>query len=400
MSVTLDDIRRARERIAGAVVETPLAKSHTLSSQLGADIHLKFENQQFTASFKERGALNRLLLLSETEKTRGVVAMSAGNHAQALAYHGRRLGVPVSIVMPRSTPNAKVQATRVFGAEVVLHGNTLAETYAHTQRLSQRRDLTLVHPFDDYGVIAGQGTLGLELVEQAGDLESLIVPVGGGGLIAGTATAVKALRPAVRIVGVQAERFAGAADWFNHRQAGATQAGTVAEGIAVERPGHLTMPLMRESVDAVVTVSERQIEDAVFALLEVEKTVTEGAGAAALAAVCSDPSLAQGKTVLVLTGGNIDMMILSSVLQRGLVRSRRLVRISVELPDLPGALAKLATRIGDLDSNIVEVVHHRAFGVSTVRSTRAELVLQMRGEEQIDELLGALEEAGYEAFLI
>ena len=397
--VTLDAIRAARTRLSGHVARTPLAKSETLSAQLRADIHLKFENQQFTASFKERGALNRLALLSEAERGRGVTAMSAGNHAQALAYHGSRLGIPVSIVMPRHTPNAKVEQTRVFGAEVILHGNRFAETLDFTKRHAQGRGYTLIHPFDDEAVIAGQGTLGLEMLEQAPDLDTIVVPVGGGGLIAGTALAAKALRPRVAIVGVQAERFSAAADIFNGRKPVPGKPGTVAEGIAVETPGVKTMAIIREHVDRMATVSELDIEAAVFKLLEIEKTVAEGAGAAALAAVMVDPSLAVGKTALILTGGNIDMMILSSILQRGLVRTRRLVRLAVETPDVPGTLAQLAGILGDLDSNIVDVVHQRAFGTSSVRTTRIEFVLQMRGEEQVGIVIETLKEAGYDARL-
>ena len=397
--VTLDAIRAARTRLGDNVARTPLAKSQTLSAQLGADIYLKFENQQFTASFKERGALNRLLLLSDAERARGVTAMSAGNHAQALAYHGSRLGIPVSIVMPRHTPNAKVAQTRVFGAEVILHGNQFSETLDFTKRLAEEKGYTLIHPFDDEAVIAGQGTLGLELLEQAPDLDTIVVPVGGGGLIAGTALAAKALRPRVAIVGVQAERFSAAADIFNGRQPGPGRPGTVAEGIAVETPGVKTMAIIHEFVDRMATVGETDIEAAVFKLLEIEKTVTEGAGAAALAAVMVDRSLAVGKTALILTGGNIDMMILSSVLQRGLVRSKRLVRLAVESPDVPGTLAKLTGILGDLDSNIVDVVHQRAFGASSVRATRIEFVLQMRGEEQVEVVINTLKNAGYDAQL-
>ena len=397
MTVTLEHIRAARERLGDAVVRTPLTKSKTLSALLAADIHLKFENQQFTASFKERGALNRLLLLPDAACKRGVVAMSAGNHAQALAYHGRRLGVPVTIVMPRSTPNAKVRQTRVFGADVLLHGNGLAETFEFTRRLAADSDLVLIHPFDDEAVIAGQGTLGLEVLEQAPDLDTLVIPVGGGGLIAGTALAAKALRPTLNVVGVQADRFGAAAALFNGTEPEPSRPGTVAEGIAVENPGRLTMPIIRDTVDRLVTVSDEAIEHAVFSLLEIEKTVTEGAGAAALAAVRTQPSLARGKTALVLTGGNIDMMILSSVLQRGLARTQRLVRMAVEVPDLPGSLAGITRILSERDSNIVDIVHQRAFGVSTVRATLIEFVLQMRGEEQVDEVLSSLRAAGYDA---
>ena len=397
MAVTLQAIEQARARIASHVAVTPLARSVVLSSRLNADVHLKYENLQFTASFKERGALNRLLHLSDAERVRGVAAMSAGNHAQALAYHGSRLDIPVCIVMPRNTPNAKVAQTKVFGAEVVLHGSRFAETLAFTQQLAAERGCTLVHPFDDDAVIAGQGTLGLEMLEQAPDLDTLVVPVGGGGLISGVAIAAKALRPSVQVIGVQAKRFSATAALFNGEPVATPTAGTVAEGIAVETPGTRTMPIIREHVDRLVTVDEQDIERAIFTLLEIEKTVAEGAGAAALAACLANPELAKGKTALVLSGGNIDMMILSSVLQRGLVRTRRLVRLAVEISDVPGTLAALTTIIGEMDSNIVDIVHQRAFRASSARATVVELVLQMRGEEQVEAVLEALGERGYQA---
>lgn len=399
MSVDLAAVEAARERIGTAVARTPLHKSFTLSAMLNADIHLKFENRQFTASFKERGALNRLLLLNAEERRRGVVAMSAGNHAQALAYHGQRLGIPVAIVMPRHTPNAKVAKTRVFGADVQLHGGVFAETLEFTKELARKRDLVLVHPFDDPEVIAGQGTLGLEMLEQMPDLDTVVAPVGGGGLLAGIAVAARAVRPAVRLVGVQAERFRAAADIFRGEEASPPARGTVAEGIAVEAPGALTMPIIQNHVDRLVTVSEEAIETAVFTLLEIEKTVTEGAGAAALAAIFAEPALARGKTVVVVSGGNIDMMLLSSVLQRGLVRSKRLVRLAVEVPDVPGSLAALTRLFGDLDSNIVDIVHQRSFDASSAKATVIQFVLQMRGEEQVEAVVASLREAGYEVRL-
>ena len=376
---------------------TPLAPSRTLSALTGRDLRLKFENLQFTASFKERGALNRLCLLSEGERERGVVAMSAGNHAQALAYHGGRLNVPVTIVMPKNTPNAKVRQTSVFGAEVLLRGDTFAATLAVTQELAAGRGATLVHPFDDEAVIAGQGTLGLELLDQAPDIDTIVVPVGGGGLIAGVAVAARSIRSDIRIVGVQTERFAAVHDALRGDASSETRPGTVAEGIAVETPGSLTLPIIRKHVDCVVTVTEAEIEDAVFTLLEVEKTVTEGAGACPLAATMAHPDIARGTTALVLTGGNIDMMILASILQRGLVRTHRLVRIKVEAPDVPGAMADLTRILGDLDSNIVDITHQRAFAASTVRTTAIEFVLQMRGEEQVGAVLASLRGAGYDA---
>ena len=392
------EIRRARERLAGQVACTPLHYSSTLSRLTGAGVFLKFENLQFTSSFKERGALNCLLCLSEEERASGVVAMSAGNHAQALAYHGQRLGVPTTIVMPRFTPNAKVAQTRVFDAEVILHGNEFDEARRFTMDLVAERALTLVHPFDDLRVIAGQGTLGLEILEQAPQAQAVVVPVGGGGLVAGVASAIKAERPDIRVVGVQVERFAGAYSAFHHLPEQPRARGTVAEGIAVKSPGACTMPLIERWVDDMLLVSEEQVEQAIFSLLEIEKTVVEGAGAVSLAALYAHKAgFAGKKTVLILSGGNIDMMMLSSVLQRGLVRSHRLVRLKVEIPDVPGALADLTRVLAELDSNIVEIEHQRAFAGSSVRSTVVELVLQMRGEEQVDQVLAALSAQGYEA---
>lgn len=395
MTVDISAIRAARARLVGSVAKTPLLKSHTLSEMLGADLHLKFENRQFTASFKERGAVNRLAQLDADERRRGVVAMSAGNHAQAIAYHGRRLGIPVHIVMPRHTPEAKVAKTRVFGAQVMLHGSVFAETLEYTRKFALERDLTLVHPFDDAAIIAGQGTLGLEILEQMPDLDTLLVPVGGGGLIAGVSTAVRALRPETTVVGVQAERYRAATDLFHERPPAPPAPGTVAEGIAVEAPGVLTMPIIRANVDDLVAVSEHQIERAVFALLEAEKTVTEGAGAAALAALFAQPGLASGRTVAVLSGGNIDMMLLSSVLQRGLVRSKRLVRLAVEVPDVPGSLAGLTRILEELDSNIVDVAHQRCFDATLARTTLIQFVLEMRGEDQVNAVTASLRAAGY-----
>ncbi len=394
------DIRAARERIAGQVAVTPVAHSYTLSRLTGAEVSLKFENLQFTSSFKERGALNCLLCLSGEERSRGVIAMSAGNHAQALAYHGQRLGVPTTIVMPRFTPNAKVAQTRVFEAEVILHGNVFDEARQYTLDLAKERDLTLVHPYDDPRVIAGQGTLGLELLEQCPDMEVVVVPVGGGGLIGGVSSAIKTLRPEVRVIGVQVERFAAAYNAYHRLPDTPGAPGTVAEGIAVKSPGAHTMPLIEHHVDDMLLVSEEQVEQAIFSLTEIEKTVVEGAGAASLAALYAHRRAFEGQRVtLILSGGNIDMMMLSSVLQRGMVRTHRLVRLKVEIPDVPGALADITRVLAELDSNIMEIEHQRAFAGSSVRSTVVELVLQMRGEEQVDQVLAALTAQGYEASL-
>jgi len=397
MAITLQDVQAAHDRIAGQLVRTPCEQSRTLSDQLGCELFIKFENQQFTASFKERGALNSLLQIGSAAQG-GVIAMSAGNHAQALAYHGGRLGIPTTIVMPRTTPNAKVEATRLLGAEVILHGSQFDETLQFTQQIAARRGLRLVHPFDEPDVIAGQGTVALEVLEQVPQLDAIVVPVGGGGLISGVACVVKALRPDAEVIGVQMERFNGAhAAFHSLAQAPLGERSTVAEGIAVKSPGDLTDKLIKAWVDDIALVNEREVEQAIFDLLEIEKTVAEGAGAAGLALVRSQRERFAGKRVaILLSGGNIDMMILSSVLQRGLVRSHRLVRLQVEIPDMPGALANLTTLLGELDSNIVDIQHQRAFGGSSVRATLVELVLQMRGEEQKSNVAQVLEDQGYD----
>jgi threonine dehydratase len=394
----LADIQEARARIAGQVAFTPCPRSATLSAMTGADLYLKFENLQFTASFKERGALNCLLQLREAEAAKGVIAMSAGNHAQALAYHGQRLGIPTTIVMPRYTPNAKVAQTRVFNAEVILHGSQFDETLAFTNSLAAERELVLVHPYDDPRVMAGQGTVALEMLEQIPGLEVVLVSVGGGGLISGMATAIKSLAPSVEVIGVQMKRFPAVFDAFHGVQSVGGPPSTVAEGIAVATPGANTVPIIRRLVDDMVLVDEEEVEQGIFNLLEIEKTLVEGAGAASLAALFADEARFRNRrTGLVLCGGNLDMMILSSVLQRGLVRSHRLVQLQVEIPDVPGALAQLTAVLADLESNIVDIQHQRTFGVSSVRASRVALVLQMRGEEQIDQVVDALAERGYEA---
>jgi threonine dehydratase len=399
MSITLEDVRAAARRIGADIERTAFTRSQTLSVLTGASVFLKFENHQFTASFKERGALNRLLELTAEERSRGVIAMSAGNHAQAVAYHGRRLGIPTHIVMPKFTPNAKVEQTRVFGADVMLFGNQFEEARAYALDLARERSLTLVHPYDDPLVIAGQGTLGLEMIDQISDLHAIVVPIGGGGLVSGVGLAVKSLRPDVEVIGVQTERYPWAYRALHRMPDVETPSGgTVAEGIAVKAAGVLTAAMIAKYVDDIVLVSEAEIESAIFTLLEIEKTVTEGAGAAALAALQRYRERFRGRNVaLVLSGGNIDMMILSSVLQRGLVRSHRLVRIDVEVQDVPGSLGRLTQLLGELESNIVDIAHQRAFGGSSVRAAIVELTLQMRGEEQVDRVLAALRSRGYEA---
>lgn len=399
MSIVIDDIVAARARIAGQVRTTPCELSQTLSNLTGAQVWLKFENLQFTSSFKERGALNSLLQMDAATRAAGVIAVSAGNHAQAVAYHGQRLDVPTTIVMPRSTPNAKVEQSRVFGATVLLEGDDLEQARLFTMDLAATKRLTLLHPFDDPRVIAGQGTLGLELLEQLDAFDDLVVPVGGGGLMAGVALAVKSARPDVRITGVQVSRFDAAVQEHNGIENPQIKAGnTIAEGIAVKSPGGYTRPLLNAHVDHFLAVDESAIEEAVFLLLEIEKTVTEGAGAAGLAALFANKDRYRGRrVVVVLTGGNVDMLILSSILRRGMVRSHRLARLEVEIPDLPGSLSELTRLVGDSGCNIVELEHQRAFAGSSVRTTQIELEVQLRDQAQLAALLVLLKKAGYQA---
>ncbi len=399
VTVSVDDIQLARERLAESIVRTPFEQSDTLSSVIGVPLYLKHENQQYTASFKERGALNRLLAMTDAEREHGAIAMSAGNHAQALAYHGRRLGIPTTIVMPRTTPNAKVEQTRAHGAQVMLHGVRFDETREYTRELSRKRGLTLVHPYDDPAVIAGQGTVALEMLETGQPIDVLLVPVGGGGLISGVAIAVKALRPEARVVGVQCERYPFAHHAFHGLDPNQLPShDTVADGIAVKSPGELTMELIRRYVDDMVLVREDDIEQAIFMLAEIEKTVVEGAGAAGVAAAIRYAERFEGRNVAtILCGGNIDMMTLSAVLQRGMVRTHRLVKLRVEVPDIPGALGQVTQLIGELQSNIVEISHQRTFAASSARAAVVEMVLQLRGEEQAEEVVEALRAWGLDA---
>lgn len=395
MSVTLADVRRAAERIAGAVVRTPCLRSETLSQLAGAEVVIKFENLQFTASFKERGALHKLLLLSAAERERGVVAMSAGNHAQAVARHAGRLGIRATLVMPRYTPAVKVEQTRAFGAEVVLHGDDLSQAGERAEKLAREEGRVFVHPYDDPDVIAGQGTCALEMLADHPDLAALVVPVGGGGLAAGCAVAAHGLAEGLAIYGVEAERFP------SMRQALAGEAivcgrDTIAEGIAVKRPGVLTREILRAHLRELLLVGERDLEEAVLLYLDVEKTVAEGAGAAALAAVMRHRERFAGRKVgVVLSGGNIDGLVLASIIERGLARSGRLVRLAVLLPDRPGALADVARRIAESGANVIEVSHERAFGRVPLREAEVQLVLSTRGAEHVRELCAALAEAGY-----
>jgi threonine dehydratase len=395
LPVVFADVETAAAALAGEVVRTPTLHSRTLSAITGAELWLKFENLQYTGSFKDRGALWRLLQLSPEERERGVVAMSAGNHAQGVAYHATRLGIPTTIVMPRSTPNVKVANTETLGARVVLHGDDLAEATAEAERLAAAHGLVWVAPFDDPHVIAGQGTVALEMLADAPDLDAVIVPVGGGGLIAGMAVVAAQLRPRLEVIGVQTELYPS---MHNALEGGGAIPGgsTIAEGIAVTRPGALTEPCVRALVHDVVTVPEASIEEAVNLLLEIEKTVAEGAGAAGLAAVLADPSRFKDRKIgLVVSGGNIDTRLLASVILRGLVRSGRLSRLSVEVSDAPGSLSRVTGIIGGLGGNIVEVAHQRLFSDLSVKSTALELALETRDAVHADRIVEALEAAGY-----
>ena len=398
--LTLQDIRDAATRLQGQVANTPFVESRTLSEVTGAQVFLKFENLQFTASFKERGACNKLAQLSAEQRTRGVVAMSAGNHAQGVAYHAQRLGLRAVIVMPRFTPGVKVERTRGFGAEVVLHGDTLDAARAHALALGEQQHLTFVHPYDDEAIVAGQGTVGLEMLEAEPDLDMLVIAVGGGGLIAGIATAAKALQPGIEIVGVQTTRFPAmfnAIKGTQHVQG----TSTIAEGIAVGTPGQVTQAIIADKVDDLVLVDEGDIEQAIVMLLEIEKTLVEGAGAAGLAALLKDPARYAGKKVgLVLCGGNIDPLLLAAIIERGMVRSGRLARIRISARDVPGALARIVTTVADAGANVEEVHHQRAFTALSVQNVEIELVLQTRGPAHITEVLQRLRDAGLEAAVI
>jgi threonine dehydratase len=392
--VSLGDIRAAAARIAGAVERTPCLRSRTLSALTGCELWLKFENLQFTASFKERGALNKLLTLTAGERRRGVIAMSAGNHAQGVAYHATRLGMRAVIVMPRGTPNNKVKSTQVHGAEVVLEGDTLADAAAHAHALAAREGLTFIHPYDDPAVIAGQGTLGLEMLEAAAGLEVLVVPIGGGGLIAGIATAAKALRPEVHVLGVESKTWSAMYQRLNGLP---VQVGgdTIAEGMAVRDVGDLPLEICRRLVDEVLLVEEETIERAIVALIEIEKTVAEGAGAAGLAALLEQPKRFAGKRVgIPICGGNIDSRLLSAVLMRGLVRDGRLVRLRVRMTDVSGSLAKVAALIGEAGGNIIEVQHQRVFGTASVKTPEVEFVVETRDREHTRAIAAHLDAHG------
>lgn len=398
--ITLNDIQQAQQRIRGAVVRTPCLQSLTLSRICGCHTYFKPENLQMTGSFKERGALNKLLLLSEAERRAGVIAASAGNHAQGVAYHATRLGIQSTIVMPRPTPLIKISNTRDLGGEVVLHGANYDEALAHARELSAQHGLTFVHAFDDEAIIAGQGTIGLELLEEATRFDAVVVPIGGGGLIGGIAIALKAARPDIRVIGVEPENYASMKAALSHGQPVeiATQP-TIADGLAVRRAGIQTLELARRYVDEVVTVSEEEIASAILKLLEIEKTVVEAAGAASLAAVLFQKiaGLAGKNVVMVLCGGNIDPTLLAKIIERGLAKDGRMVQLRTMVRDRPGELARICQIVGDSGANILEVEHNRAFASLEVGGVEIELTLEARGNDHVEQLIEALRADGIEA---
>jgi len=394
---TIADIEQAARRIAGQVEVSPFLHSRTLSHIAQAEVWLKFENLQFTASFKERGALNRLCTLSRSERERGVIAVSAGNHAQGVAFHAQRMGIPAVIVMPRFSPSVKIERTRGFGAEVILEGDTFDDARVEAERLMRARGLAMVHPYDDAEVIAGQGTVGMEMLAAQPSLECLCVAVGGGGLISGVAIAARAVRPDIEIVGVQTDRFPAMYAAFKGVTMPCANA-TLAEGIAVKSPGTLTSEIVRRLVDDIVLVTEGDIEHAIVLLLEIEKTVVEGAGAAGLAALLAHRERFRGRRIgLILCGGNIEPLMLADIIERGMVRAGRLARIRVTIRDVPGELARAAAVVGQAGANIEEVAHQRAFTTLPAMNAELEMELQTRGPEHIEQVLQALRAAGLPA---
>lgn len=396
VKITLADIEAARRTIAGHVLRTPLLTAPHLSELTGADVYVKYENLQVTNSFKERGACVKLATLDAEEGRRGVIAMSAGNHAQAVAYHARRLAMPATIVMPVTTPFVKVKATEALGANVVLHGDTLGEAQARAEAIAAERNLVWVHPYDDPSIIAGQGTIALEMLEEAPDLDVLVVPIGGGGLIAGNAIAARAVKPSIEIVGAECELYPSMWNAI-HRGNRPCGGATLAEGIAVSNTGRLTLPVVRELVRDIILVDEPLIERAVNAFLTLQKTMAEGAGAAGLAAMLAAPDRFAGRKVgLILCGGNIDPRILASVMVRELERADRIVSFRLTIPDRPGILGHIATRLGELGANILGVDHHRLFLDVPAKGAKLDVTVETRDAAHADEIFRALRDDGYQ----
>ena len=400
LCITLADVRAAQTRIAAQLSNTPCLHSRTLTQLTGAQIYIKFENLQFTASFKERGALNRLLQLSEPERRRGVCTMSAGNHGQAVAYHAHRLGIPATIVMPRHTPFVKVQHTRSHAATVVLHGDTLAEAFEHSQQIMSDQGLTFVHPYDDPEVMAGQGTIALEMLATQPDLEQLVIPIGGGGLISGMAVAARAMSPAIEIIGVQSTSYPSMPAALTGAEALCT-GNTIAEGIAVKWAGLLTREVVRALVADIVLVNENELERGIALLLNVEKTVAEGAGAASLAAILAQPERCRGRKVgVILSGGNIDPRLLASVIMRELVREQRIVTLRIPIADQPGALSRVTHVIGEQGGNILDVFHRRLSMNVPAKSATLELSFESRDSGHAETIVAAVRAAGFEPVVL
>ncbi|HXS50228.1 MAG TPA: threonine ammonia-lyase [Sphingomicrobium sp.] len=392
---TIDDIRAAAERIKGAVIRTPMLVSRTLSEVVGAEVWLKFENLQFTAAYKERGALNKLLQLTPEERKRGVIAASAGNHAQAVAYHAKRLGIPATIVMPEPTPTVKVTQTAGFGATVVLHGALFDDAFAKARELAAEHGYVFIHPFDDPQIIAGAGTVGLEMLEDAPDLDMIVVPIGGGGLMSGVSIAARAIKPGIELIGVEAELYPSMKCAIQGCDM-ALGGDTLAEGIAVKQPGELTSRILKELANDVVLVPERELERAVAMLVGIEKTVVEGAGAAGLAAMLADPERFRGRKVAtLLCGGNIDTHLLANVLVRDLVRQGRIARLRVAVQDQPGALAAITRQVYEAGANIIEIRHSRIFTALPAKDTVIEVECEAKDPDTIDQVVVRLEGAGF-----
>jgi threonine dehydratase len=400
IDITLDDIRAAATKMLGSVVRTPVVPAAWLDREYGTRAFLKLENQQVTGSFKDRGAMIKLGSLTAEERARGVIAMSAGNHAQGVAYHAKRLGIPATIVMPAQTPFTKVERTRQHGATVVLHGRDISDSAERVRALIEERGHVLVHPYDDLAIIAGQGTVGLELLADIPDLDVIIVPIGGGGLMSGIALAARALKPGIRIIGVEAAQYPSMYEAVNGLPA-SSGGETIAEGIAVKSPGTMTRAVIEALVDDIVLVSENDLERAVHQLAEAQKLVVEGAGAAGVAAFGQLAGELAGKTVAtVICGGNIDSRLFASVLMRGLVRDGRMVRIRVEITDEPGMLSRVSGMIGDHGGNIVEIYHHRLFQDVSVKLAELDAVIETRNAAHVDEILSALAASGFKTRLL
>ncbi|MBL4804818.1 MAG: threonine ammonia-lyase [Alphaproteobacteria bacterium] len=395
MTLTFKDVQEAHKAIESATMRTPCVKAARLSLHLGIELYLKLENLQHTNAFKARGALNKLLTLTEEQKEKGVIACSAGNHAQGVAYHATRLGIPSTIVMPNGTPFNKIQRTEDFGAKVVLHGDNFDDSVQFTLDKAEKEGLTFIHPFDDEVVAAGQGTLGIEMLEQQPDLDVVVVPIGGGGLIAGVATALKGMKPEIKIIGAQAEMF-DAVKANQEKRAGPTGGATLAEGIAVKAPSEANMKIIEELVDQVESANEAEIEDAVFDLLSSEKLVAEGAPGAGLAVIKKHLKQFKGKKVgLVVCGGNIDSRLLSTLILRGLVRDGRITRLTFEIDDTPGQLSDISRIIGESGANVVEVIHQRMMQSVSLKKAELEVVIEARDRHHVKELVGTLKDAGF-----